>query len=303
MAGPQWLPSAWPVGWLWKLARPAKLPAETRALRAMIFEIARELRPEGRLQVGVLAHRDGAGLGQRRLHVGDGGVEVGEAVGLGQDGQVVLAVGGAAGAHVVARLGQFGAQAVGVVVGRAQPAQRQAHAVQRRLALDEGEALGQHQLHRQPQHPVEAWTKGSPTCRRALAEAGAIAVREDIELEPAFWAQFPGNFKYIARKAWSRPAISPGLASFHNFPIGQAEGNHWGPAVAVLETTSAGPYYFNFHNGDLGNFTVIGPSGSGKTVVLNFLLAQAERLSRGSSSSTRTAGPNSSSARSAAATT
>ena len=35
----------------------------------------------------------------------------------------------------------------------------------------------------------------------ALAEIGAIAVREDVNLEPAFWAQLPGNFKYIARKA------------------------------------------------------------------------------------------------------
>ncbi|MEL4403018.1 VirB4 family type IV secretion/conjugal transfer ATPase, partial [Shewanella algae] len=42
---------------------------------------------------------------------------------------------------------------------------------------------------------------------------------------------------------------------------------------------SAGPYYFNFHKGDLGNFTVIGPSGAGKTVVMGFLLAQAQKLS------------------------
>ena len=46
----------------------------------------------------------------------------------------------------------------------------------------------------------------------------------------------------------------------------------------MLETTAAPPYYFNFHHGDLGNFTVIGPSGSGKTVVLNFLLAQARKF-------------------------
>jgi type IV secretion system protein VirB4 len=31
--------------------------------------------------------------------------------------------------------------------------------------------------------------------------------------------------------------------------------------VTLLETTSAGPYHFNFHKGDLGNFTIIGPSG------------------------------------------
>jgi len=112
----------------------------------------------------------------------------------------------------------------------------------------------------------------------ALAESGAIAVREDTNLEPAFWAQFPGNFKYIARKALVSVANFASLASFHNHPTGQAEGNHWGPAIAVLETTSFGPYHFNFHNADLGNFTVIGPSGSGKTVLLTFLLAQAERL-------------------------
>jgi type IV secretion system protein VirB4 len=112
----------------------------------------------------------------------------------------------------------------------------------------------------------------------ALAEAGAIAVREDTNLEPAFWGQFPGNFKFIARKALVSAGNFASLASFHNHPTGQADGNHWGPAIAVLETTSFGPYHFNFHNADLGNFTVIGPSGSGKTVLLTFLLAQAERL-------------------------
>lgn len=113
----------------------------------------------------------------------------------------------------------------------------------------------------------------------AFTEMGAIAVREDINLEPAFWAQFPGNFKDIARKAMISTANFAGFASGHNFPVGQADNNHWGHAVTLLETTSAGPYHFNFHKGDLGNFTVIGPSGSGKTVVLNFLLAQARKYS------------------------
>lgn len=115
-------------------------------------------------------------------------------------------------------------------------------------------------------------------CASALADIGAIAVREDINLEPAFWAQFPGNNEFIARKALISTANFAGLASFHGFPIGRADGNHWGPAITVLESTSGTPYFFNFHKGDLGNFTVIGPSGSGKTVVLNFLAAQAQKL-------------------------
>lgn len=109
----------------------------------------------------------------------------------------------------------------------------------------------------------------------SLADIGVTAVREEIALEPAFWAQFPGNFKYIARRGLISTANFAGLASGHNFATGTPSGNHWGEAVTLLETTAAGPYFFNFHHGDLGNFTVIGPSGSGKTVVLNFLLAQA----------------------------
>jgi type IV secretion system protein VirB4 len=111
-----------------------------------------------------------------------------------------------------------------------------------------------------------------------LADLGIVAVREDIALEPAFWAQFPGNFRYIARKGLVSTGNFAGLASLHNFPVGRPHGNHWGDAVTLFETTAAGPYFFNFHQNDLGNFTVIGPSGSGKTVVLNFLLAQARKF-------------------------
>lgn len=111
-----------------------------------------------------------------------------------------------------------------------------------------------------------------------LADLGINAVREDIALEPTFWAQFPANFKYIARRGLVSTRNFAGLASLHNFPVGRPSGNHWGSAVTLIETTAAGPYFFSFHQQDLGNFTIIGPSGSGKTVVLNFLLAQARRF-------------------------
>lgn len=119
---------------------------------------------------------------------------------------------------------------------------------------------------------------GVAEVQASLIDLGIISVREDLALEPVFWAQFPGNFKYIARRALIGSANFASLASGHNFPAGRAMGNHWGGAVTLFETTAAGPYYFNFHHGDLGNFTVIGPSGSGKTVIVNFLLAQARRF-------------------------
>jgi type IV secretion system protein VirB4 len=140
-------------------------------------------------------------------------------------------------------------------------------------------AFGEHHLSVMVKAPsLPLLNEAAADVQSAFTELGVIAVREDINLEAAFWAQFPGNFKDIARRALVSSSNFAGLASFHNFPVGQASGNHWGQAITVLETTSAGPYYFNFHHGDLGNFTVIGPSGSGKTVVLGFLLAQARKL-------------------------
>ncbi len=120
---------------------------------------------------------------------------------------------------------------------------------------------------------------GVAEVQSALTDLGMVTVREDIGLEAAFWAQFPGNFGFIARRVLIGSANFASLASWHNFPAGKALGNHWGQAVTTFETTAAGPYHFNFHHGDLGNFTAIGPSGSGKTVIVNFLLAQARRFS------------------------
>ena len=127
-------------------------------------------------------------------------------------------------------------------------------------------SFGEHHLTVMVKAPtlVSASTRRRRTCSRRSPNWASSAVREDVNQEAAFWAQFPGNFKDIARRALISSGNFAGLASCHNFPVGQAEGNHWGPAITTLETTSAGPYYFNFHRGDLGNFTVIGPSGIGQ---------------------------------------
>lgn len=139
--------------------------------------------------------------------------------------------------------------------------------------------FGEHHLSVQVRVPELALLDGAVAdVMASFTDLGLIAVREDIALEPAFWAQFPGNFKDIARASLISTGNFASFASLHNFPVGSATGNHWGDAITVLETTSGTPYHFNFHQGDLGNFTVIGPSGTGKTVVLTFLLAQASKL-------------------------
>lgn len=126
---------------------------------------------------------------------------------------------------------------------------------------------------------LEDLDEATAVCAAALADAGAIAVREDVNLEPGFWGMFPGNEGYLVRRAMISTANMACFGALHGFAMGQANGNHWGDAVTLLQTTSQTPFFFNFHQGDLGNFTVIGPSGSGKTVVMNFLAAQAQKFS------------------------
>jgi len=125
---------------------------------------------------------------------------------------------------------------------------------------------------------LPALDAGATAVAGALADAGAIPVREDINLEPAFWGQFPGNEDFIVRRALISSANMACFAACHGPAMGRAHGNHWGDAVTVLATTSATPFFLNLHQGDLGNFTLIGPSGSGKTVALNFIAAQAQRF-------------------------
>ncbi|HEV2603757.1 MAG TPA: VirB4 family type IV secretion/conjugal transfer ATPase [Microvirga sp.] len=113
--------------------------------------------------------------------------------------------------------------------------------------------------------------------RRLLAEAGTVAAREDLGLEAAYLAQLPGLFKFRARSGAITSRNFAALSPFHAHPTGRPDGNHWGPAVALLKSPSGSPYHFSFHHGDLGNTFICGPSGSGKTVLQNFLLAQAEK--------------------------
>lgn len=113
--------------------------------------------------------------------------------------------------------------------------------------------------------------------RAALADTGMVAAREGAALEAAYWSQLVGNFAWRARPAPITSLNFAAFTPFHTFPPGRAAGNHWGDAITLLKTNARSSYFFNFHKGDLGHTLIIGPSGGGKTVLLNFLMAQAEK--------------------------
>lgn len=111
-----------------------------------------------------------------------------------------------------------------------------------------------------------------------LGTGGVVAVREKTNLEPAYWAQLPGNGSFAVRRATINSLNLASFAAFHNYPIGKEHNNHWGDCVTTLNTTSGTPYFFNFHVRDVGHTTIIGPTGTGKTVLMNFLCGQAQKF-------------------------
>jgi type IV secretion system protein VirB4 len=111
-----------------------------------------------------------------------------------------------------------------------------------------------------------------------FSNCGITAVREKINLEPAFWSQLPGNSDFMARSSVVNTLNIADFASFHNYPSGKRKKNHWGDAVTVLKTVSGTPFFFSFHVRDVGHTMIIGPTGSGKTVLLNFLCAQSQKF-------------------------
>ena len=115
-----------------------------------------------------------------------------------------------------------------------------------------------------------------------------LVAREDLALEAAFWAQLPGNFPFRPRKAPITSRNLAAMAPFHNYPLGRADGNHWGEALALLITSARSPYHFSLHASDpsdpdggsrkdTGHTLICGPTGSGKTVLSDFLIALLAR--------------------------
>lgn len=111
-----------------------------------------------------------------------------------------------------------------------------------------------------------------------LVNVGINPVREKFMLEQVYWSQLPGNFDFLTRPARISTMNLAGFSSLHNYPTGRINGNHWGDAVTVFDTTSGTPYFFNFHLRDVGHTIIVGPTGAGKTVLMNFLCAQAQKF-------------------------
>jgi type IV secretion system protein VirB4 len=119
---------------------------------------------------------------------------------------------------------------------------------------------------------------------KAFQASGITAVREQLGLEAAFFAQFPGNHRAIARQSLITSENFCAFNPLFNDQQGHPGNNHLGQPVTWLKTQSLAPYAFNYHaqgsqnNPSKGHAIIVGGNDSGKTVLLSFLDANLTRF-------------------------
>src|SRR6185437_15937146 len=120
-----------------------------------ILFVPRELSPEGRLKVDVLADGNRADVRQRRRCVRGRALQRLERAASDQQTQMMVAEGHLSGADGVAGGEHFGALGSGTLVGTFETPEREINPLASSLALDWGEALGDHQLMRNSKQRIE----------------------------------------------------------------------------------------------------------------------------------------------------
>lgn len=107
---------------------------------------------------------------------------------------------------------------------------------------------------------------------------GVVVIREDFNMPKTFFAQLPGNFKFLSREVYNATKLSANFTLIHHKNIGSYSGSKWGEAVSIIKTIKGLPYYFNFHNEENGNTIIYGPDAEMVKSIMRFFVAQAMRL-------------------------
>jgi hypothetical protein len=68
--------------------------------------------------------------------------------------------------------------------------------------------------------PSRSWGSWNRPAPPRSADTGAITVCEDVNLEPAFWAQFPGNEGFVVPRALISSANMACYGPLHGFAPG-----------------------------------------------------------------------------------
>ena len=116
---------------------------------------------------------------------------------------------------------------------------------------------------------------------RILQRQGYLTVRESMHIRSAWAGTLPGQWAVLVRWWFVHTANLADLSPVRTLSTGKKTNPYLSeqlqspmPALTVLPTQFATPFYFNFHVGDLAHTLVLGPSRTGKSVLDNFLISQ-----------------------------
>ncbi|MCE2992349.1 MAG: hypothetical protein LW825_05485 [Candidatus Jidaibacter sp.] len=113
---------------------------------------------------------------------------------------------------------------------------------------------------------------------RAFNNLGISCIREDFNMAAMFWAQIPGNTRFLKNARFNYLNIDNigSYCTVFGSDTGAHQGSKWGAPISLVRSELGTPFYFNFHNQQgVGNTLLLGPSNVGKSVISKFLIAQA----------------------------
>jgi type IV secretion system protein VirB4 len=111
-----------------------------------------------------------------------------------------------------------------------------------------------------------------------FATHDARLIDETYNLLYAWLSQVPGNYAHAHRWLW---VLNTNYADM-SFLFAPVTGEQWNqhlraPALNIVESDGATPYFLNLHYQDVGHTLVLGAIGSGKSFLTNFLTASYQK--------------------------
>ncbi len=130
----------------------------------------------------------------------------------------------------------------------------------------------------------EALERAINEATEAYSKTGISIVRETLGEQVCYFAQIPGNARFIARAAPITSENFAGFCALHNTQSGYRDHCMLGEPITLVQTPQKTPVFWNYHKPgspdapSSGHALMIGGNGSGKTALACFLDSEMNRF-------------------------
>jgi type IV secretion system protein VirB4 len=131
---------------------------------------------------------------------------------------------------------------------------------------------------------VERLEQAMNAATHAYSKTGIAVVRETLAERLCFFAQIPGNARFIARASLITSQNFADFCAFHNTQSGYRDQCMLGEPITLVQTPQKTPVFWNYHkpgskaSPSSGHTLMIGGNGAGKTALACFLDSEMNRF-------------------------